>query len=114
MTSLETRITQLRSTILATAIVLLAGIFFSASFASAEPLAAASDGPIEMTIEAPAIDTLAALDMRDDEYNSDYIFGMTKGVANSTWLPGFKVIFFVVTIPLDIALLPFAAIGGFF
>ena len=114
MNNLETRITPLRSTICAAALLLIAGAVFLGSIASAEPPAATSDSRVERTIEAPAIDTLSALDMRDDEYNSDYIFGMTKGVANSTWLPGFKVIFFVVTIPLDIALLPFAAIGGFF
>ena len=52
--------------------------------------------------------------MRDDGYNSDYIFGMTKGVASSTLHPAIKPMCFLVTIPLDIVFLPFAAIGGFF
>ena len=56
----------------------------------------------------------SSLDMRDDEYNSDYIFGMTKGVANSTIIPAMKPLFFLVTIPLDLAFLPLAWIGGFF
>jgi len=47
-------------------------------------------------------------------YNSDYLFGMTRGVANSTIAPAGKVPLFVLTVPLDIVCLPFAAIGGFF
>jgi hypothetical protein len=47
-------------------------------------------------------------------YNSDYIFGMTRGVANSSIAPGGKVPLFVLTIPLDIVTLPFSLIGGFF
>jgi hypothetical protein len=39
---------------------------------------------------------------------------MTKGVANSTMTPAFKPLVFLLTVPLDIVLLPFAAIGGFF
>ena len=66
------------------------------------------------TVGAPTIEVTSALDMRDDEYNSDYIFGMTKGVASSTIIPAVKPLFFLVTIPLDLAFLPLAAIGGFF
>jgi len=47
-------------------------------------------------------------------YNSDYIFGMTRGVANSTMAPAGKAPLFVLTVPLDIVILPFALIGGFF
>jgi hypothetical protein len=47
-------------------------------------------------------------------YNSDYLFGMTRGVANSTIAPAGKVPLFVLTVPLDIVFLPFAAIGGLF
>jgi hypothetical protein len=47
-------------------------------------------------------------------YNSDYLFGMTRGVTNSTIHPGAQVPLLVLTIPLDIVFLPFAAIGGFF
>lgn len=47
-------------------------------------------------------------------YNASYIFGMTRGVAASTMVPAAKVPLFVLTVPLDIVLLPFAVIGGFF
>ena len=47
-------------------------------------------------------------------YNGSYIFGMTRGVAGSTIAPAGKVPLFVLTVPLDIAFLPFAAIGGLF
>jgi hypothetical protein len=47
-------------------------------------------------------------------YNSSYLFGMTRGVANSTMVPAAKLPLFVLTVPLDIAFLPFAAIGGLF
>ena len=47
-------------------------------------------------------------------YNKSYIFGMTRGVADSTIHPAVKAPLFLFTIPLDIVLLPFAAIGGAF
>jgi hypothetical protein len=47
-------------------------------------------------------------------YNTDYLFGMTRGVTNSTIHPAAQVPLLVLTIPLDIVFLPFAAIGGFF
>lgn len=47
-------------------------------------------------------------------YNSEYLFGMTRGVAQSTVHPAVKVPLFVLTVPLDIVFLPFAAVGGFF
>ena len=47
-------------------------------------------------------------------YNSNLLFGMTRGVANSTIHPAAQVPLMVLTIPLDIVFLPFAAIGGFF
>jgi hypothetical protein len=47
-------------------------------------------------------------------YNSDYLFGMTRAVTGSTIHPGAQVPLLVLTIPLDIAFLPFAAIGGLF
>jgi hypothetical protein len=47
-------------------------------------------------------------------YNSDYMFGLSRGVANSTWRTGIKPFFFLVTIPLDIVLFPFALVGGLF
>jgi hypothetical protein len=47
-------------------------------------------------------------------YNGSYIFGMTRSVAASTMVPAAKVPLFVLTVPLDIVFLPFAAIGGLF
>jgi hypothetical protein len=47
-------------------------------------------------------------------YNASYIFGLTRGVAQSTMVPAVKAPLFVLTVPLDIVLLPFAAIGGLF
>ncbi|MDG2051000.1 MAG: hypothetical protein P8M78_12630 [Myxococcota bacterium] len=61
---------------------------------------------------------LAARDSVDLEshggYSTEYIFGMTKGVMRSTLVPALKPVVLLFTIPLDLAFLPFAAIGGFF
>jgi hypothetical protein len=47
-------------------------------------------------------------------YNSSYIFGLTRGVAGSTMVPAAKAPLFLFTVPLDLVLLPAAAIGGLF
>ena len=47
-------------------------------------------------------------------YNNAYLFAMTRGVADSTMVPAVKAPLFVLTVPLDIVLLPFAAIAGCF
>lgn len=47
-------------------------------------------------------------------YNPAYLFAMTRGVAYSTLAMPLKPLLFVLTVPLDIVLLPFAAIGGLF
>ena len=47
-------------------------------------------------------------------YNASYIFGMTRSVAASTMVPAAKAPLFLLTVPLDVVLLPFAAIGGLF
>lgn len=47
-------------------------------------------------------------------YNASYYFALTRGVAGSTMVPALKAPLFVLTVPLDVALLPFAAIGGLF
>jgi hypothetical protein len=47
-------------------------------------------------------------------YDTTYLFGMTRGVSNSTIHPGAQIPLLVLTVPLDIVFLPFAAIGGFF
>lgn len=61
---------------------------------------------------------LAARDTVDVEdhggYTGEYIFGMTKGVMRSTLTPALKPVVLLLTVPLDLVFLPFAAIGGFF
>lgn len=109
MKTRNTIVSVLCASLIAAGLVLTAG-----SPAYAETRAVTADTATEITIEAPMIETSSALDMRDDEYNAEYIFGMTKGVANSTIVPAIKPLFFLVTIPLDIVFLPFAMIGGFF
>jgi hypothetical protein len=47
-------------------------------------------------------------------YNNSYLFAMTRGVANSTLDPAAQAPLFLLTVPLDLVLLPFAAIGGLF
>lgn len=47
-------------------------------------------------------------------YNNSYIFGMSRGLADSTIHPAVKAPLFALTVPLDLVFLPFAVIGGFF
>ncbi|MFK7897743.1 MAG: hypothetical protein AB8G23_18045 [Myxococcota bacterium] len=47
-------------------------------------------------------------------YNGSYVFALTRGVADSTIAPAGQVPLYVLTVPLDIAFLPFALIGGLF
>ena len=47
-------------------------------------------------------------------YNTEYLFAMTRGVADSTLITPLKPAVFLLTIPLDIVCLPGAAIAGFF
>ncbi len=47
-------------------------------------------------------------------YNTAYFFAISRAVAGSTLVPAAKLPFLVLTVPVDIALLPFAAMGGFF
>jgi len=55
------------------------------------------------------------LDMEEHGgYSTEYIFGMTKGLMRSTLEPALKPVVMLLTVPLDIVFLPFAAIGGFF
>jgi len=76
-----------------------------------EPMRTAALGPVRA--ERPRV--LAPLDLEDHQgYNADYLFGMTRGVAGSTLHSAVKPLLMVITIPLDVALLPFAAIGGLF
>jgi hypothetical protein len=47
-------------------------------------------------------------------YTTNYYFGMTRGLADSTLHPALQLPLFLVTLPLDIVLLPVAAVMGFF
>lgn len=47
-------------------------------------------------------------------YNGSYVFALTRSVADSTIAPAGQVPLYVLTVPLDIVLLPFALIGGLF
>lgn len=63
--------------------------------------------------ELPALMLKDALVLEEREgYNSEYIFGMTKGILNSTLNPALKPLVCILTVPLDIVGLPFAALLG--
>jgi len=47
-------------------------------------------------------------------YNSDYLFAVSKAVRDSSVPPAGKVFLFIPAVPVDIVLLPFAAIAGLF
>lgn len=60
--------------------------------------------------------TRDSLELEDPRpgWTSEYVFGMSKGVMNSTLEPALKPAVMLLTVPLDLALLPFSAIAGFF
>jgi len=47
-------------------------------------------------------------------YNSDYLFALSRGLADSTIHPAGKAPLFLLTVPIDIIFLPATLIGGFF
>ena len=47
-------------------------------------------------------------------YNASYMFGLSRSLAQSTIVLPAKAPLFLFTLPLDIVLLPFTAIGGLF
>ena len=109
----------------------LVGIVASlAMFVAVTPAAAIPDRTAVNAV--PAIYTAPAIYYNDDSpgvvlvardtvdledhsgYTSEYIFGMTKGIMRSTLTPALKPVVLLLTVPLDLAFLPFAALGGFF
>jgi hypothetical protein len=83
------------------------------AFAPSEPEAA--PGIEAVQTYSPYVMAYDKLDVEDRQgYNSEYIFGMTKGIMQSTLVPALKPFFLLFTVPLDIAFLPFSAIAGFF
>lgn len=87
---------------------------------AAAPIVLAQEGgtePKELEPRYPAPDPGKPGPYNNEErqfYNTDYLFGITRAVVRSTIVPAGKVPLFILTVPLDIAFLPFAAIGGFF
>jgi hypothetical protein len=49
-----------------------------------------------------------------DVYTTDYLFGITRAVSESTLVPAAQIPLFIFSVPLDIAFLPIEAIAGFF
>ena len=49
-----------------------------------------------------------------NSYNDEYIFGITRGVADSTMHPAAKIFIFPLTVPFDIVFFPFEVMAGFF
>lgn len=49
-----------------------------------------------------------------NSFNDEYVFGLSRGVADSTMHPAMKILVFPITVPLDFLLLPFEVIGGLF
>ena len=68
--------------------------------------------PLAPFLDAPAQGGSSTSLESKSGYNTDYLFAMTRGVADSTLTPALKPLVFIVTIPLDIVTLPFALIGG--
>jgi hypothetical protein len=110
--------------LLVVAFVAPVGVLTTPRLAAAEPGAApivlAQEGgtePKELEPRYPAPDPGKPGPYNEQErqgYNSDYLFGITRAVVHSTIVPAGKVPLFLLTVPLDIVFLPFAAIGGFF
>ncbi len=66
-----------------------------------------------LAVQAAAPAQAATVEDRSG-YNTEYIFGFTKAVVDSTVASPLKPVLFLFTVPTDIALLPIAVIGGFF
>ena len=47
-------------------------------------------------------------------YTTDYLFGITRAVSESTLVPAAQIPLYIFTIPLDIAFLPIELVAGFF
>lgn len=105
----------------ALAVLLTAGVSAAAPAVSSTP-SFVEPAPVERVLVAQADTEYRELQPRyepappepENSYNDEYIFGLTRGVADSTLHPAGKVLIFPITVPLDLVLLPFAALGGFF
>ena len=103
--------------------VALFAAFLAIAVLSGNAAAEASDVEANTTVVAQAHGTeQGELDPRYQPvppeqkswYNAGYFFALTRSVAGSTLVPAAKAPLFLLTAPLDLVLLPFAAIGGLF
>lgn len=97
-----------------------AAVLEAAPAPAPEPILLAQDGgttPRELEPAYPAPDPGRPGPYNDREreiWNGDYVFGITRSLVKSTIVPAGKAPLFILTVPLDVAFLPFALIGGFF
>jgi hypothetical protein len=97
------------------AVALIALIWLGLMLVGSPALARADQASEERVAYSDHDMTRDKVDLEDHStYSSEYIFGMSKGVMRSTLEPAVKPLVLVFTLPLDLALLPFAAIAGFF
>jgi hypothetical protein len=102
-----------RSMILITVITLfVAGI--GANLWAAEPEEAPPAQTGTRTVESgPSLSSMErASGSTGWSYNSEYIFGISKAVRDSSMPPGAKIPVYVFALPLDLCLLPFEALAG--
>ena len=115
----------LRSFALGAVVATSLGAAFSAAPAlanepvtDAEPMLLAQDGgttPRELEPAYPAPDPGRPGPYNDREreiWNGDYVFGVTRALVKSTIVPAGKAPLFLLTVPVDLAFLPFALIGN--
>ena len=105
---------------LALALAVLLATATLAPLASAQDSTPTSEPSAQQTTSQPTSSgsgmTLADYEQAQDTggYNSDYIFAFSRGLGDSPMHAAAKVPLFIFTIPLDVVLLPFAALGGLF
>ena len=96
----------------------LASLAIVSAFALAPPLAHAdmSDEPLRKDFPKPS-DNPALEHWRDGRawrYNTEYLFGATRGLKDQEIPPWCEGAAWVVTVPFDIANLPFTVLAGLF
>ena len=92
---------------------------------AAMPAGAHHEAPISSAAAAGAVDVASGhgdLEPRyqpapaepEPAYETSYLFATTRAVADSTLVPAAKLPLYVLTVPVDVALLPFAVVAGIF
>ncbi len=86
------------------------------SRAAAQETRIAADDSSSSSAQSGSKGSLSDFEKAQDTsgYNSEYLFALTRGLANSSINPAGKVPLFIFTLPLDVVFLPFAAIAGLF